>query len=213
MNRKTLLSVSALALVAMAGAANAADVGPLPRDWSGLYGGLHIGLATEPDSSLKIESSTNELTESVSTLAPVSKIRCYKYTNKGKYIENEFDKCPTGWTEVKTGDDDDDDGGGTIVNPLANLSSGDDLNFLAGINIGYNYQHGRMVFGVEADISGIPDGTERLSGETLDLAGDGSYALTSASGEFGVSNVMTLRARLGYDIDGTWMPFITGGLG
>lgn len=70
-----------------------------------------------------------------------------------------------------------------------------------------------MVSGMEADISAIAEGTDDLSGETVDFAEDEeSYALTSADGEFGLTNVMTLRARLGYDVDGTWMPFITGGL-
>ena len=220
MFQKSLYWVSAAVLTMGAGAANAADMTPLPRDWSGFYAGIHVGLATGLDASMKASSQYETRLENGEN-GNETGVYCRKETgaNAGdiKFFPNRTD-CPPGvaWS----GPVDPNGGGGvigSIFDEMARASSDDDLNFLAGINAGYNWQHGAMVFGVEADISAIMDGEERLGVVSGNSNCGGapncvSSLTTTAEGEFGLSHFGTLRARLGYDIDGTWLPFITGGL-
>jgi outer membrane immunogenic protein len=220
MFQKSLYSVSAAVLTMGAGAANAADMTPLPRDWSGFYAGIHVGLATGLDASMKASSQYETRLENGEN-GNETGVYCRKETgaNAGDiaFFPNRTD-CPPGvaWSGPVTPDVEDDIIG-SIFDEMARASSDDDLNFLAGINAGYNWQHGAMVFGVEADISAMMDGEQDISvvsgdsncGGDLDCV---ASMTTSAEGEFGLSHFGTLRARLGYDIDGTWLPFITGGL-
>ncbi len=236
MSIKSLALGSALAVTIGASAAQAADVAPLPRDWSGFYAGIHVGLASGIDSTLRATSQSQDalIPNGVGALFVPNPI-CYKIQN-GVAIphpahENDEAKCP-----------DDGEGGNPWIwgRPSENPdkpyppppptetrdysdrdSSDGDLNFLAGINAGYNWQHGAMVLGVEADISALSDGEENLDvssmaeEEVMRVRGPVSRIAslsTSAEGEFGLSHFGTLRARLGYDVDGTWLPFITGGL-
>jgi outer membrane immunogenic protein len=180
--------VSTIALGLGSGAAKAADVAVAPSDWSGFYAGIHAGFATGFNSSLE-------------TLA----------SEEGFITGSDISVASTQPSLLGVSDID--------------RSNNDHQSFLAGINAGYNLQHGAIVFGVEADLSAMSGGTEDLTSSSSiaspmdvaafdDLVNGGSYGYmkTVANGEFGLSNLVTLRARLGYDIDGTWLPFITGGL-
>ena len=69
---------------------------------------------------------------------------------------------------------------------------------MLGGQIGYSLQSGSLVYGLEADIS---------FGKLNDFIRDGNYLTESGK----ISQLGTVRARLGYDMGG-WMPYITGGL-
>jgi outer membrane immunogenic protein len=70
--------------------------------------------------------------------------------------------------------------------------------FIGGGTPGYNFQSGRIVWGLETDISYTD-----VSGSTFTACGAGC----SSSMDW----LWTLRGRVGVDING-WMPYITGGL-
>lgn len=70
--------------------------------------------------------------------------------------------------------------------------------FVGGATLGYNYQHGQFVIGVETDFSGANI--------------EGSTTIQCAPGcDSSIDWLWTLRGRLGYDFGG-WMPYVTGGL-
>jgi outer membrane immunogenic protein len=74
-----------------------------------------------------------------------------------------------------------------------------------GIQLGYNFQNGRWVFGIEADLQGA-DISDQSAGLTPYLAG-GTATFTS---EHQVGWFGTLRPRLGYSWDRT-LVYATGG--
>ena len=80
------------------------------------------------------------------------------------------------------------------------VTSGDfDIDgFVGGATLGYNHQTGRLVLGVEADVSG---------GDIEGSVG-GVCEITCASS---IDVLWTIRGRLGYDM-GRWMPYVTAGL-
>jgi outer membrane immunogenic protein len=85
--------------------------------------------------------------------------------------------------------------------PLGAVGAGGELSGgLAGGQIGYNWQSGNYVFGVEADL------------QAADIRHDWSVTdgITTASGTDKLSWLATVRGRLGYAID-TWMFFATAG--
>ncbi len=69
--------------------------------------------------------------------------------------------------------------------------------FIGGGTLGYNFQRGQIVWGVETDIS-----YSDISG----VGFSGGAAYTSS-----IDWLWTVRARVGLDMNG-WMPYITGGL-
>lgn len=92
-----------------------------------------------------------------------------------------------------------------------------------GFSIGYNFQTGRIVYGVEADFSWMKDGTSHrrsyseVNLENVEGPGQSEVPLytnvsTDAFAKFGVNRFATLRARLGYDFNDTILAFVTGGL-
>lgn len=81
------------------------------------------------------------------------------------------------------------DGGG-------NFASGEIDGFVGGGTLGYNFQRGQIVWGLETDISYTD-----ISGTT------GCGGACSASMDW----LWTLRGRVGLDMNG-WMPYFTGGL-
>ncbi|HKS84675.1 MAG TPA: outer membrane protein [Pseudolabrys sp.] len=95
----------------------------------------------------------------------------------------------------------------TGVNLLSNSDRID--GFIGGGQIGYNWQSGQWVFGVEADIQGSAqkgDGTFTLPPIVGALVVPGLSATYSDKLEwFG-----TARARVGWAFD-RWMPYVTGG--
>lgn len=82
--------------------------------------------------------------------------------------------------------------GNVNANGFANV--GDLDGFIGGGQVGYNYQMGQFVLGLEADLQGA----DLSSGDNLGL-------INVKTEYFG-----TVRARLGFAID-RWMPYITGG--
>lgn len=76
--------------------------------------------------------------------------------------------------------------------------------FVGGGQIGYNWQAGNWVFGVEADIMGSTAKDTVTSAITI--AGIASTATV----ENKIDYLGTVRGRLGYAF-GTWMPYFTGG--
>lgn len=70
--------------------------------------------------------------------------------------------------------------------------------FIGGGTLGYNFQSGQIVWGLETDFS------------FADIQGRGSCAPISPSCSANVDWLWTLRGRVGIDMNG-WMPYITGG--
>ena len=69
--------------------------------------------------------------------------------------------------------------------------------FVGGGTLGYNFQSGQIVWGLETDIS---------YSDITGVGFSGGAAYTSS-----IDWLWTVRARLGVDMNG-WMPYITGGL-
>jgi outer membrane immunogenic protein len=83
---------------------------------------------------------------------------------------------------------------------VTTLSAGSDAGFVGGGQIGYNFQTGAFVFGVETDI------------QYADLGGKLNWGPYTWWGNGSTSQyVGTVRARVGYAIDRTLI-FLTGGL-
>ena len=97
-------------------------------------------------------------------------------------------------------------GSGTVTNTtLAPIGasgpvSGSGHGILGGIQLGYNYQMGAWVFGLETDFQGS-DGKGSFHGNT----GAVTFSGTSKTDWFG-----TVRARAGYAMD-RWLFYVTGG--
>lgn len=70
--------------------------------------------------------------------------------------------------------------------------------FIGGGTLGYNFQRGQVVWGVETD----------FSGSNLEARGGCGIGLTCEST---MNWLWTLRGRVGLDMNG-WMPYVTGGL-
>ena len=95
--------------------------------------------------------------------------------------------------------------------------SGD--GFAGGLQFGFNWQAGALVFGLEADISGWDVGASALSRNVnpaaIPLPVDGTMFLDGnqwdSSASFSSDWVATLRGRLGLAMD-RWMIFATGGV-
>jgi len=100
--------------------------------------------------------------------------------------------------------------GGVALTGWATLcnTSNNDTNFTGGGQIGYNWQAGAFVFGLEADINGIAHSNNNTTFVAFTGAGapNGVYQLNTSRPDW-----FTVRGRLGY----TWgqaMLYITGGL-
>lgn len=199
MSEKAVAGTTIFMLLLPAAAANAADMVPPAADWTGFYAGLHGGVEFGLDSSIEASAESR-----IPPLPP----------SPSAQPSSPQEPRPPSPKPVDV-----------FANTQRDSSSGD-ASFIGGINLGYNYQSGAMVFGAEADISGIADGKQDLEAaagvegggpvcalDTVCAAQLDGYGFdTSATGEFGITGLATLRARLGYDIDGRWLPFITGGL-
>ncbi len=78
--------------------------------------------------------------------------------------------------------------------------------FTGGGQIGYNWQSGQMVFGVEADIN-YTDLSTSVTGN-MNPALPGNFLTQSTS----IDWLATIRARLGYTVSPTTLLYVTGGL-
>lgn len=87
---------------------------------------------------------------------------------------------------------------------------------IAGGHMGYNWQRGNFVFGVEGDITGFSRGTDEVSASAFaDLSGIenfGTSLLTDVRGSARVDWLSTFRARAGMVVADDFLPFVTGGL-
>jgi opacity protein-like surface antigen len=101
-------------------------------------------------------------------------------------------------------------------------SLGEQRQFIGG-TLGYNYQYGRYVFGLEGDFSWMRNNVRQLESYSdvhLDNMPEGVRGglpfytdfAAWAQGKFGVNNFATLRLRLGYDFNDRLLVFVTGGL-
>lgn len=92
--------------------------------------------------------------------------------------------------------------GTTDFTDTTGLTSGrfDTDGFLGGATLGYNFQSGQIVWGLETDIS---------YADVSAATGQGACAPGTCSTQ--MDWLWTLRGRVGLDING-WMPYFTGGL-
>ena len=81
----------------------------------------------------------------------------------------------------------------------------DNHGWVGGVQVGYNQQVGRWIFGVEATWS---DGD--VHGEAVNLLNP-APAVNSTRLTTDISSIFTLTARLGYAFDPRWMGYVKGG--
>lgn len=86
----------------------------------------------------------------------------------------------------------------------------DKTGFTGGAQIGYNWQFGSMVVGLEADINYLDHGNNN-NGYFIPNVGGSPYDLTVAGGRRGSNWFGTIRPRIGVAFDRT-MIYATGGL-
>lgn len=89
-----------------------------------------------------------------------------------------------------------------------NMSSDQD-GFIGGVQAGYNFQRGRMVFGIEADIAWTSiDGSQSVTtAPTLSFPTGNDSRVSQELNYLG-----TVRGRLGYAMHNNFLLFATGGL-
>lgn len=91
-------------------------------------------------------------------------------------------------------------GSASVSNDLgASTGSFDTDGFIGGGTLGYNWQSGQFVLGVETDFSGG------------NIEGSSAAAVCGAGCSSNVDWLWTLRARAGFDLNGI-MPYLTAGL-
>ena len=88
--------------------------------------------------------------------------------------------------------------------------NGDDTGFTGGAQIGYNWQFGALVVGIEADINAMSRGDRSGNYSVANIGGSGDR-LDVYEGRRGSNWFGTLRPRVGYAFDRT-MIYVTGGL-
>jgi outer membrane immunogenic protein len=86
------------------------------------------------------------------------------------------------------------------TNTTTLITTGDyDIDgFVGGGTLGYNFQSGQIVWGIETDLS------------YADISGSSTFACVLGCTS-SIDWLWTLRGRLGLDMNG-WMPYVTGGL-
>lgn len=102
--------------------------------------------------------------------------------------------------------------GGPGAALLASNTTGNEntSGFTGGGQIGYNYQTGAIVWGIEADIEYT--GLKKTRNVAVDLAPIGAPGVTDTFSQSMESNwLATVRGRLGY-ATGPWLFYATGGL-
>jgi outer membrane immunogenic protein len=87
---------------------------------------------------------------------------------------------------------------GGLTGPFADSMNG----IIGGAQVGYNWQVGSFVFGIETDLQAA----DQAHTKTGTLFGIG-FTETNEIGYFG-----TVRGRLGFSM-GRWLPYVTGGFG
>ncbi|MDW6023269.1 porin family protein [Mesorhizobium sp. BAC0120] len=109
-------------------------------------------------------------------------------------------------------------GGGTFEHPFSitdpatatTLAAGsldlDSSGFLGGVQIGYNFQHDRFVYGIEADIQGA-----NVDGTVSADINSGGFGISAEAGTK-VDWFGTVRGRIGYAALDNFLLYGTGGL-
>ena len=92
---------------------------------------------------------------------------------------------------------------------FANGNCPSDGRFIGGGQVGYNYQMGQVVFGLEGDVGGGTSGSQNIVRTTpgTDEIPGGTYVATGSQTP-GV--IFTIRARVGYAFDRA-LVYVTGG--
>jgi len=94
--------------------------------------------------------------------------------------------------------------------PGAPSSTANAVGFLGGFQLGYNWQHGNFVYGLESDFSWIgSDNGSSANSIPLQVSPVARYAATTNSSSK-VDGLATFRARFGLDFNGT-LPYLTAG--
>jgi outer membrane immunogenic protein len=217
----TGVSAAALALAHMTQPAGAADLPVAPMEpvmepviapafsWTGLYVGGHAGVALRDNERQDIcDSIVSGRDKFGETLEP-DELECETDNVPGvgevkRFVDLGSDKVGVAFPD---GDDDDDD---------------DDFEFLAGGQIGYNAQYGRLVLGFEADASflGFDDDDGKSDKfEVYDKVGFPSsdsqlVGKGEIESEFDMEWLATLRAHAGVALgsEGRLLLYGTGGL-
>jgi len=96
------------------------------------------------------------------------------------------------------------DGGGAGFPNPDQIVEGDGL--IGGGQLGYNFQSGSLVFGLEGDLSY----SSFEGSETFDTIVFGGFGSVAKDHEFDIEYFGTLRGRLGY-ASGTMLAYVTGG--
>jgi outer membrane immunogenic protein len=83
--------------------------------------------------------------------------------------------------------------------------------FIGGAQAGYNWQLGKYVAGIEADIQGLSraDGSGAITNTAVVV---GVPITSTQTGTMSTSYLGTLRGRLGLLVKPTWLAYVTGGL-
>ena len=93
------------------------------------------------------------------------------------------------------------------------LSAGNGGGFIGGGQIGYNYQVGQIVAGLEADIQGLTGKASGTTANTVPFTGFPPLVInTSIAGTNSVDWLGTLRGRLGYTVTPSFLIYGTGGV-
>jgi outer membrane immunogenic protein len=80
--------------------------------------------------------------------------------------------------------------------------------FVAGLHVGYNWQAGRIVYGLEADVAW----SDISHSETFTLCA-AAAACVSTRVQSSIDWLATVRARLGYLVQPDVLPYVTAGFG
>ncbi|MFN3890466.1 MAG: outer membrane protein [Beijerinckiaceae bacterium] len=133
----------------------------------------------------------------------------YVGLNAGAGFGNRDDR---GWRAYTTNSDFAEDAADFNALIAGRHRSGDDAGFTGGAQIGYNWQFGGMVVGLEADVNYLDRNGGSRSYDVLDVAGPGGPYDVVLRGNRGGSNWFgTIRPRIGVAFDRT-MLYATGGL-
>jgi len=89
--------------------------------------------------------------------------------------------------------------------------SSDRCGFIGGVQLGYNWQAGTYVYGVETDIQGVT-GSSHFSGTTFTPTNNGVDMITHIDATKRVDWLGTLRGRVGFLATPTTLFYVTGGL-
>ncbi|MCB1539856.1 MAG: porin family protein [Rhodoblastus sp.] len=94
------------------------------------------------------------------------------------------------------------------------LNGGNNGGFIGGAQIGWNWQSGALVAGVETDIQWLSGNRTggAAAGALVPVAFPGELIVSSSAGSSRVNWLGTLRGRLGFTVTPSLLAYVTGGL-